>query len=66
MKARKTMSMKVTSEERALINEALTMNRVKKLATAYAKNSRRMLERRAGHYSAKRHNLPDNASAARR
>ncbi len=60
------MSKKVTLEERALIDKALVMNHVKKLATAYAKNSRRMLERRAGHYSAKRHNLPDNASAARR
>ena len=41
------MSKKETLEERILIDEAIAMNRVEKLATAYAKNSRRMLERRA-------------------
>lgn len=60
------MSKKVTQEERVLIDQAKMMNRIKRVPAAYAKNSQRQLERRAGHYSAKRYNLPDNASAARR
>ena len=60
------MSKKVTFEERVLIDQAKMMNRIKRVPAANAKNSQRQLERRAGHYSAKRYNLPDNASAARR
>ena len=60
------MSKKVTREERVLIDQAKMMNRIKRVPAACAKNSQRQLERRAGHYSAKRYNLPDNASAARR
>ena len=60
------MSKKMTYEEYRLIEQAKMMNRIKQLPAAHAKNSQRQLERRPGHYSAKRYNLPDNASAARR
>lgn len=60
------MSKKKTYEEGRLIEYAEMMNLIKQCPPAHAKNSQRQLERRPGHYSAKRYNLPDNASAARR
>lgn len=60
------MSKKATLEENRLIEYAKMMNQIKQCPTAHAQNSQRQLERRPGHYSTKRYNLPDNASAARR